>query len=48
MATTLRDLHAAYGPLVRTAPNELSFIEPSAWKPVYGQRHEGHAVFRKS
>ena len=48
MATTLRDLHAVYGPIVRTAPNELSFIEPTAWKTIYGQRREGHAVFRKN
>ena len=35
----LRDLHEKYGPVVRVAPNELSFIEASAWKDIYARRH---------
>jgi hypothetical protein len=31
-------LHDAYGPLVRTAPNEVSIIDPSAIKKIYGAR----------
>ena len=31
-------LHLKYGPVVRIAPNELSFVEASAWKDIYGHR----------
>jgi cytochrome P450 len=31
----MRELHAKYGPVVRTAPDELSFIEAAAWKDIY-------------
>ncbi|POS72720.1 isotrichodermin C-15 hydroxylase [Diaporthe helianthi] len=31
-------LHEKYGPVVRVAPDELSFIEPEAWKDIYGHR----------
>lgn len=34
----LQSLHQVYGPVVRFAPNELSFIEPEVWKDVYGHR----------
>ncbi|KAI7781741.1 cytochrome p-450 [Diaporthe eres] len=34
----IRDLHNQYGPVVRIAPNELSYTTPSAWKKIYGQR----------
>lgn len=34
------DLHAHYGRVVRIAPNELSFIDPQAWKDIYS-RHGG-------
>src|ERR1700761_9366915 len=30
--------HNRYGPVVRVAPNELSFIDPNAWKDIYGYR----------
>ncbi|KAJ5901465.1 cytochrome P450 [Penicillium taxi] len=29
-------LHAKYGPVVRVAPNELSYSDASAWKDIYG------------
>ncbi|CBX97259.1 hypothetical protein IAQ61_007329 [Plenodomus lingam] len=35
----LRDLHAKYGPVVRVAPDELSFTEPGAWKDIYENRN---------
>ena len=35
------------GPVVRTAPNELSFNTASSWKDIYGIRH-GHRPFVKS
>jgi hypothetical protein len=28
--------HLRYGATVRVAPNELSFIDPLAWKEMYG------------
>lgn len=31
----MKSLHDAYGPVVRIAPNELSFINPEAWKDIY-------------
>jgi cytochrome P450 len=34
----LQELHRKYGPVVRYAPNELSFIEPQAWKDIYGHK----------
>lgn len=34
----LHDLHTQYGPVVRIAPDELSYIHPDAWKDIYGNR----------
>ncbi|KAF2267484.1 cytochrome P450 [Lojkania enalia] len=34
----LQSLHERYGPVVRFAPNELSFITPSVWRDAYGYR----------
>lgn len=31
-------LHNQYGPVVRIAPDELSYITPTAWKTIYGHR----------
>lgn len=39
MPQTVKLLHDKYGPVVRIAPNELSFIESQAWKDIYG--HHG-------
>ncbi|KAI0120439.1 cytochrome P450 [Hypoxylon sp. NC0597] len=36
---TVKQLHDKYGPVVRVAPDELSFIESQAWKDIYG--HHG-------
>ena len=36
---TLKKAHDQYGSIVRTAPNTLSFIEPSAWNDIYGYRN---------
>lgn len=33
---TLYKLHSQYGETVRVAPDELSFVNPSAWKDIYG------------
>ncbi|KAL9123064.1 MAG: hypothetical protein Q9187_000391 [Circinaria calcarea] len=40
-------LHEKYGPVVRTAPNELSFNSIGSWKDIYGFR-PGHSPFIKS
>jgi cytochrome P450 len=34
----VRDLHERYGPVVRIAPDELSFTTSAAWKVIYGTR----------
>ncbi|KAL8776200.1 MAG: hypothetical protein Q9194_003302 [Teloschistes cf. exilis] len=39
-------LHDIYGPVVRVAPNELSFSTAQSWKDIYGQR-KSHATFVK-
>lgn len=31
----VKSLHDTYGPVVRVSPNELSFINPQAWKDIY-------------
>ncbi|KAK3343539.1 benzoate 4-monooxygenase cytochrome P450 [Lasiosphaeria hispida] len=43
----LLELHKKYGPVVRTAPNELSFNSVQSWKDIYGFR-QGHKTFIKS
>jgi cytochrome P450 len=35
METTQRDLHRRYGPVVRIAPNELSFASPAAARDIF-------------
>lgn len=32
-------MHERYGPVVRVAPDELSFIDPEAWKDIYSNRN---------
>ncbi|APA13793.1 hypothetical protein sscle_11g085630 [Sclerotinia sclerotiorum 1980 UF-70] len=34
----LKDAHDKYGPIVRSAPNELSFITPEVWSDVYAKK----------
>lgn len=34
----MQNLHAKYGPVVRIAPNNLSFINPQAWKDIYAHK----------
>ncbi|KAL2128590.1 hypothetical protein VTI74DRAFT_8957 [Chaetomium olivicolor] len=36
----LQSLHNQYGPVVRVAPNELSYITPAAAKPIYQSNPE--------
>ena len=35
----LHELHEKYGPVVRIAPDELSYIQPEAWKDIYNNRN---------
>ncbi|KAH5479181.1 hypothetical protein HBI52_224610 [Parastagonospora nodorum] len=42
----LLQLHEKYGPVVRIAPNELSFNTAASWKDIYGYR-PGHRTFVK-
>ena len=39
-------LHEKYGPVVRTAPNELSFNTAQSWKDIYGMRQGGRAFVK--
>ena len=48
LAVQHHQLHRKYGPIVRTAPNELSFIEASAWKTIHAQHAGRHTAFRKN
>lgn len=42
----LKDLHDKYGPVVRIAPNQLSFCSSSSWKDIHGHR-PGRKAFLK-
>ena len=48
LAVKFQELHNEYGNVVRTAPNELSFIEPSAWKTIYDRKNRHQTPFRKN
>lgn len=47
LVSHFRELHEQYGPVVRVAPNELSFISQDALKTIYGHRQPGEG-FRKN
>ncbi|CZR53260.1 related to cytochrome P450 CYP3/CYP5/CYP6/CYP9 subfamilies [Phialocephala subalpina] len=34
----IKALHDIHGPIVRTSPNELSIIDPGAWKEIYANK----------
>ncbi|KAB8263715.1 cytochrome P450 ClCP1 [Aspergillus pseudonomiae] len=36
----IHDLHAQYGDIVRVAPEELSFVDPRAWRDIYTSDRE--------
>lgn len=42
-----QELHEHYGPIVRLAPNELSFIDAQAWQDIYNH-HQGRPNFPKN
>jgi cytochrome P450 len=39
--------HERYGPVLRIGPNELTFVEPAAWKDIYGHRKVGEPELQK-
>lgn len=41
------ELHEQYGPIVRLAPNEISFIDAQAWQDIYNH-HQGRPNFPKN
>lgn len=43
----LKAFHDKYGPVVRIAPNELSYADAAAWKDIYGNR-PGHQPFERN
>ncbi|CAG7558796.1 unnamed protein product [Fusarium equiseti] len=43
----LSDLHDQYGPVVRYAPNDVSFITADAYKNIYGHKTAGAKIFEK-
>ncbi|OAL02314.1 cytochrome P450 [Phaeosphaeriaceae sp. SRC1lsM3a] len=43
----LKDFHTRYGPIVRIAPNELSYADSAAWKDIYLNR-PGQPLFEKN
>ena len=47
LAHQTKDFHAKYGDIVRTAPDELSCINDSAWRDIYACR-TGHQSFPKT
>ena len=43
----MKEFHTTYGPIVRIAPNELSYADSRAWKDIYTSR-PGHQLFQKN
>ena len=46
MPFALAELHARYGDVVRIAPDELSLIDPSAWKDLMAP-HKDRPIMQK-
>lgn len=44
----LTELHRKYGPVVRIAPNQLSFNTAASYQDIYGSRQGQHQTFLKS
>ena len=41
------ELHEKYGPVVRIAPNELSYNQDEAWQDIYGKPSPRNTELRK-
>ncbi|KAL9582651.1 MAG: hypothetical protein Q9212_003173 [Teloschistes hypoglaucus] len=48
LAGTFHELHQKYGPIIRTAPNELSFNQADALHKIYADQTSGCPVFPKN
>ena len=48
LAVKLHQLHEKYGPIVRTASNEVSAITPEAWDIIYTRKNAFHHEFPKN
>ncbi|KAK8092313.1 uncharacterized protein PG998_014996 [Apiospora kogelbergensis] len=46
-AQTVLDLHRKYGDVIRTAPNELSYVRADVWREVMGHRKSGQSENEK-
>ena len=44
----VKDFHDKYGSIIRTAPNQLSFTDPQAWRDIYANRGTGKKEFSKN
>ena len=47
LQTRIKEFHDQYGPVVRIAPDELSFIDRTAWKDIYSGQ-AGNNGFQKN
>ncbi|KAL8300325.1 hypothetical protein RB593_009936 [Gaeumannomyces tritici] len=43
----ISEAHERYGPVVRTTPGGLSYINPQQWKEIYGHKAAGQPEFGK-
>lgn len=43
----LQRLHEQYGDVVRVQPNELSYLQPEAWKDIYGNKPKDEPTYDK-
>ncbi|KAB8342693.1 hypothetical protein FH972_022294 [Carpinus fangiana] len=48
LAVRFHELHEQYGPVVRTASNEVSFISSDAWDTIYSRKNSSHQEFAKN
>lgn len=48
LTARIKQFHERYGPVVRVAPNELSFIDGQAWQDIYGHHRTGAPNFQKN
>ena len=48
LAVRLHQLHERYGPVVRTASNEVSFAAPAAWEIIYAKKNTSRHEFPKN
>jgi cytochrome P450 len=44
----IKELHDKYGPVVRIAPNQVSFCSAASWRDIYGHVQAGQKPFLKS